>query len=103
MYTLVTAVITMLTLIFLHFIARVDWIGKASLVFFILLLGFFPVNGVLTGTGLEAPIVNYNPEEFLTIRILTIPIEDAVYGYTQFLLNLYFFKMFQQQRAVQTK
>lgn len=103
MYTLVTAVITMLTLIFLHFIARVDWIGKASLVFFILMLGFFPVNGVLTGTGLEAPIVNYNPKEFLTIRILTIPIEDAVYGYTQFLLNLYFFKMFQQQQAVQTK
>ncbi|UUC45993.1 lycopene cyclase domain-containing protein [Flavobacterium cerinum] len=96
-YTLVTAIITMLTLIFLHFIARVDWIGKASLVFFILMLGFFPVNGVLTGTGLEAPIVNYNPEEFLNIRLLTIPVEDAVYGYAQFLLNLYFFKMFQKR------
>lgn len=96
-YTLVTAIITMLTLIFLHFIARVDWIGKASLVFFILMLGFFPVNGVLTGTGLEAPIVNYNPKEFLNIRLLTIPVEDAVYGYAQFLLNLYFFKMFQKR------
>ncbi|MCO4292622.1 lycopene cyclase domain-containing protein [Solitalea sp. MAHUQ-68] len=96
-YTLVTAVVTTLTLIYLHFIARVSWIGKASVVFFILMLGFLPVNGVLTGTGLESPIVNYNPDEFLGIRILTIPIEDAVYGYSQFLLVVYFFKMFQNK------
>ncbi|POY34996.1 lycopene cyclase domain-containing protein [Solitalea longa] len=96
-YTLVTAVVTTLTLIYLHFIARASWIGKASVVFFILMLGFLPVNGVLTGTGLESPIVNYNPDEFLDIRILTIPIEDAVYGYSQFLLVVYFFKMFQNK------
>lgn len=93
-YTLVTSLITIATLIYLHFIARVNWISKASLVFTLLMLGFFPVNGMLTGTGLESPIVNYNPANFLGIRILTIPIEDAVYGYSQFLLNLYFFKLF---------
>lgn len=93
-YTLLTALATIITLIYLHFIARVNWIGKASLVFTILMLGFFPVNGVLTGTGIETPIVNYNPGDFLGMRILTIPIEDAVYGYTQFLLVLYFFKRF---------
>lgn len=93
-YTLVTAIATISTLIYLHFIARADWIGKASLVFTVLMLGFLPVNGVLTGSGLEAPIVNYNPKDFLGIRILTIPIEDAVYGYTQFLLVLFFFKRF---------
>lgn len=93
-YTLVTALATVFTLIYLHFIVRADWISKASLVFTILMLGFFPVNGVLTGTGLESPIVNYNPHDFMGIRIGTIPIEDAVYGYAQFLLVLYFFKLF---------
>lgn len=93
-YTLVTALAAITTLIYLHFIARADWIGKASLVFTILMLGFFPVNGVLTGTGLETPIVNYNPGDFLGIRMGTIPVEDAVYGYSQFLLVLYFFKQF---------
>ncbi|MHA6697412.1 lycopene cyclase domain-containing protein [Chryseobacterium sp. A321] len=102
-YTLVTAITTSATLIYLHFIARADWIGKASLVFTILLLGFFPVNGVLTGTGLEIPIVNYNSGDFLGIRILTIPIEDAVYGYTQFLLVLYFFKKFKHTRDENNK
>ncbi|HTO35967.1 MAG TPA: lycopene cyclase domain-containing protein [Flavobacterium sp.] len=98
-YTFVTGVATILTLIYLHFVARVEWIGKASLVFSVLMLGFFPVNGVLTGTGIESPIVNYNPGDFLGIRMLTIPVEDAVYGYTQFLLGLYFFKKFQKHKV----
>ncbi|QCX54334.1 lycopene cyclase domain-containing protein [Elizabethkingia sp. JS20170427COW] len=97
-YTLVTAIATVATLIYLHFIAKADWISKASLVFTILMLGFFPVNGILTGTGLDTPIVNYNPDDFLGIRILTIPIEDSIYGYTQFLLVLYFFKHFKQSK-----
>ncbi len=97
LYTFVTAIVTALTLIYLHFFARVDWIAKASIIFFSLLLGFFPVNGVLTGTGLESPIVNYRANDFLNIRMLTIPVEDAVYGYTLFLLNIYFFKLFQQK------
>lgn len=96
-YTLITAIATVMTLIYLHFIVRADWIGKASLVFTVLMLGFFPVNGVLTGTGLATPIVNYNLGDFLGVRIGTIPVEDAVYGYTQFLLVLYFFKLFKHK------
>ncbi|MGO1242973.1 MAG: lycopene cyclase domain-containing protein [Sphingobacterium sp.] len=45
---------------------------------------------------MESRRVNYNPEDFLGIRILTIPIEDAVYGYTQIILTFYFFKHFKQ-------
>lgn len=91
-YTFVTAIVTLLTIIYLHFVVKANWITQASLSFLILMLGFFPVNGILTGTGIESPIVNYNPKDFLGIRILTIPIEDAVYGYSQFLLNIYAFK-----------
>ncbi len=96
-YTLVTAIATVSTLIYLHFFVRAQWITQASVVYTILMLGFFPVNGVLTGTGLASPIVNYNPGDFLGIRILTIPIEDAVYGYAQFLLVLYFFLLFKNK------
>lgn len=99
MYTFVTAVAATLVLVYLHFIANVEWIGKASLVYLILMLGFFPVNGILTGSGLPSAVVNYNPNEFLGIRMFTIPIEDAVYGYSQFLLVLYFFKMFQKEKV----
>src|SRR5690606_18534941 len=57
-YTLVTACTAVLTLVWLHFVARAEWISKASLVFTLLMPGFFLVNGVLTGTGLDAPVVN---------------------------------------------
>lgn len=97
-YTMVTAMLTVGTLIYLHFVARVDWISKASFVFLLLMLGFFPVNGILTGSFIESPVVNYNPKDFLGIRMMTIPIEDAVYGYSQFLLVLFFFKKYQSEK-----
>lgn len=96
-YPLVTATITVGTVLYLHYIARASWIGKGSFVYLCLMPGFFMVNGVLTGTGLESPIVNYNSDQILNVRILTIPIEDAVYGYAQFMLNIYFFKRFQKK------
>lgn len=97
-YTLVTSILTVLTLIYLHFFAKATWISRASFLFTILMVGFFLVNGVLTGTGIDSPIVNYNPKDFLGIRMLTIPVEDAVYGYSQFLWVIYFFKKFEKQR-----
>ncbi len=96
-YTLVTSVLTFSTMVFIHLVSRKEWLGQASLVYCILMLGFFPVNGVLTGTGLENPIVNYNPEDFLGIRMGTIPIEDAVYGYSLYIWVLYFFYFFKKR------
>lgn len=96
LYTTITFFATAATLLFLHYVAKVSWLGKASVVYVILLPGFFMVNGVLTGTGLETPIVNYNSAEFLNIRMQTIPVEDAVYGYALILWNIYFFKKLQR-------
>ena len=45
------------------------------------MLGFFPVNGILTGSGLPSPVVNYNTDEIFNIRLWTIPIEDTAYGF----------------------
>ncbi len=91
-YTLLTVIVTLITLCYLHFIAKKEWIGKASFVYLILMPGFFAVNGILTGSIIPSPVVNYNPDDFLGVRMGTIPIEDTVYGYSQFLLNIYFFK-----------
>ncbi|AQX07831.1 lycopene cyclase domain-containing protein [Elizabethkingia ursingii] len=99
-YTLVTSLITLLTIFYLHFIARSEWIGQATFTYLVLMPGFFVVNGILTGSVIESPVVNYNPNEFLGIRIFTIPVEDAVYGYSQFLLNIYFFKIVKSRLRV---
>jgi lycopene cyclase domain-containing protein len=98
-YTVVTALVTGAALIFLQYIAKVSWIGRASFVYLVLMFGFIPVNGVLTGTGLESPVVNYNPDGILNLRVLTIPVEDFVYGYALILLDIYFFTLFQKKKT----
>lgn len=90
-YTFVTFFSCALLMVILKFVIKVNWIGNLAVVYGILMLPFFIVNGVLTGTGLENPIVNYNPQNFMGIRILTVPLEDAVYGYNMIALNLLLF------------
>lgn len=49
---------------------------------------FFLSNGILTGSFLEAPIVWYNNNENVSLRLFTIPIEDVFYGFLLILSNI---------------
>lgn len=53
--------------------------------FFVILIPFFIINGVLTGTGIDSEVVWYRASETLNIRICTIPIEDSIYALTMLL------------------
>jgi len=64
------------------------------LTFLFMLIPFFIVNGILTGTGIEGNIVWYNDAENLGIRLGTIPIEDSAYAFSMILLNLWLFFRF---------
>lgn len=93
-YTFSVFCVAGLTLIYLKFMAKVNWLGEFFIAYSILLLPFFIVNGILTGTGLEEAIVNYNSSAYFGVRIFTVPVEDAVYGFTLIIWNIYFYKMF---------
>ena len=62
-------------------VQRKPWAGLLLSTYTVMLLPFFIVNGLLTGTGLEKPVVWYNDKENLAIRLLTIPVEDIFYGF----------------------
>lgn len=59
-------------------------IGLFPLAYFFHLLPFFLVNGILTAW----PVVLYNDNETLGLRIGTIPVEDSVYSFNLLLTNV---------------
>lgn len=77
-----------------------DKMSVFFLSYLILLVGFFAVNGVLTGTGLESPVVWYNNNENMAVRALTIPLEDFFYGMLLILLNIICFEKFSEKQSV---
>jgi lycopene cyclase domain-containing protein len=81
-YTNVSFILSIILLVFSFFSKKVnDWLGIYWVSFFIVLLPFFLVNGVLTGSFTSKPVVWYNDFENLGIRVFTIPIEDLSYNF----------------------
>ncbi|OGS72711.1 MAG: hypothetical protein A3F91_07295 [Flavobacteria bacterium RIFCSPLOWO2_12_FULL_35_11] len=70
-------------------------LSQFFITFLIILIPFFIVNGILTGSFIENEVVWYNNAENLNIRLFTIPVEDAVYAFNMLypsLLLIEFFK-----------
>lgn len=70
--------------------------------FFVILIPFALINGILTGSFIVEPVVWYNNSENLNFRLFTIPIEDIFYAFTllfsvQLLFNYFKKKQFQKK------
>lgn len=102
LYTSVTFFSLAVVFVIAHYLLKVTWLINFYIVYAVLLIPFTIVNGVLTGTGLENPIVWYNENEIIGLRILTIPVEDVFYGMELVLINLLIYK-YLLERKLTTK
>lgn len=59
--------------------------------FLVILIPFIAVNSILTGSFIADEVVWYNNNENLSLRLLTIPIEDFAYGFSLILFNMLIF------------
>jgi lycopene cyclase domain-containing protein len=64
--------------------------------FLFILIPFFIVNGILTGTAIPGEVVWYSDRAILGIRIFTIPIEDVGYAFSLMLMNLLIINKFEK-------
>jgi len=97
LYTASTFISLSILLIVLNFFCKINWLTKLVSIYPILLIPFFIVNGMLTGTGLQQPVVWYNNNENIGLRLFTIPVEDIFYGFELILLNVFFYEYFKNR------
>lgn len=104
-YTFVTFILTASFLGF-HFVLFKDkYLGRFYVAYAVHLIPFFIVNGVLT----SYPVVLYNNQENLGIRIGSVPVEDSIYSMLLLLMNITIYeylnskKFFVKEKSMKTK
>lgn len=86
-YTLVSFLYAAILIIIVK-LFKFNVLKKYYLTFFVMLIPFLLINGILTGSLIEHEVVWYNNDENLNFRIFTIPIEDSIYAFSLILTNL---------------
>jgi len=86
-YTFVALLVLPVVLLLSYYFAREVLLYYLA-IYPILLIPFFIINGILTGTGIEQAVFDYNPQAILGIRIISVPIEDVFYNFSLLLLPL---------------
>ena len=96
-YTSATCTLAALFLALQLFVIKSKSLGRFYLAYLVLLIPFLVVNGILTGTGITEEVVWYNNSENLSVRMLTIPVEDVIYGMLLILMNLTIYEYLKQR------
>jgi lycopene cyclase domain-containing protein len=99
LYTTINFSATALLLMIHLFIIKSNYLGRFYFTYFVSMIPFLIVNGVLT----SLPVVSYDDTQNLSIRIYTIPIEDMIYSLFLILLNITFYEYFQNRSKTHEK
>ena len=95
-YTFVT--FSLIAVFLLYCLCRKKDLSYYYLAYFAIFPFFLISNAMLPGTGVADPIVWYNNEENLGIRLGTIPVEDTIYGMLLIFLNIDLYRMLKKIR-----
>ncbi|MBX2962645.1 MAG: lycopene cyclase domain-containing protein [Cyclobacteriaceae bacterium] len=98
-YTAVTFFTLAIYLGILLYGVKADYLGRFYTAYFFILIPFFLINGILTGSFIEDQVVWYNDQENLGIRMGTIPVEDTFYGMLLILMNVSILEYLQKRKV----
>lgn len=97
-YTSVTFIALAVYIAVLEFRLRSSFLSRFYFSYIFVLIPFFMVNGILTGSFIEGEVVWYNDAENLSIRLGTIPVEDIFYGMLLLMINVSIFEWLRHKK-----
>ena len=90
-YTVSACLIAILSTIWVRYHGETAFLSNFYRTFLVVLIPFFFTDGILTGGFTDEPIVLYNVEHFSGYRVVSIPIEDYIYGFALLLQANYLY------------
>ncbi|GAA4325731.1 hypothetical protein GCM10023149_28240 [Mucilaginibacter gynuensis] len=96
LYTTVTFSLLFVLITYLQYMAKVQWMPRFYMAYLVSLIPFYIVNGILTAI----PVVMYNNDENLGIRVTTIPFEDHFYSMALLVMNVGFYEYFKNRKNI---
>ncbi|NVK52680.1 MAG: lycopene cyclase domain-containing protein [Flavobacteriaceae bacterium] len=96
-YTFVNYIVLIFSLL-LGLFFGLQILRRFYIAFLIILIPFFIVNGILTGSFITEPVVWYNNAENLGMRLFTIPIEDVGYAFSMLFLVVFLNEKFKKSK-----
>jgi lycopene cyclase domain-containing protein len=96
LYTSIIFIATALLLLY-NLYQRQPWLSMFLLSYFVAMIPFFLVNGILTGSFIENQVVWYNPSQNLGIRLFTIPVEDTIYNLMMLMMTVQLMEWFRNK------
>lgn len=98
-YTATTFLLSAFALLYHLLFIHKPYRSRFYLAYLVSLIPFLLFNGVLTGAYTKNPVVIYNPEEYLGIRITSVPLDDSIYGFLLILGVISFYEYFRSDTS----
>ncbi|MEM7105988.1 MAG: lycopene cyclase domain-containing protein [Bacteroidota bacterium] len=98
MYTSTTCLLAGFFMLFHLLILKSNYRGEFYVAYLISLIPFFMVNGILTGGFSSTPLVCYNDLENLSIRLVSIPLDDTIYSFLMLMMATSWFEYLKSQK-----
>lgn len=98
-YTVVNFSLLFILLVF-SIKRNLEFLRVFYITFIFILVPFFLVNGVLTGSLIEEQVVWYNNSENMGIRLGTIPVEDIGYAFSMLYMSVLLIEHFSNPKRI---
>lgn len=80
-----------------------NYLAKFYISFIVILIPFFLVNGILTGSFIQNEVVWYNNSENLGTRLGTVPVEDVAYAFSMLYLSVILIEHFKSKHSYENE